>query len=61
MDQCPYRGTRRDGIAPGLRAIPSAGKAVIAFEVKEETRTVRILSIAWGGFDWLCRIAERAR
>lgn len=57
----PYRGTRRDEISPGLRAIPSAGKGVIAFEVREETRTVRILSITCGGFDWLGRIAERAR
>lgn len=57
----PYRGTRRDEISPGLRAIPSAGKSVIAFEVREETQTVRILSITWGGFDWLGRIVERAR
>ena len=57
----PYRGTRRDEISPGLRAIPCAGKAVIAFEVKEETRTVRILSITWGGIERLGRIAERAR
>ena len=57
----PYRGTRRDEIAHGLRAIPSAGKGVIAFEVREETRTVRILSITWGGFDWLGRVVERAR
>ena len=33
----PCRGTRRDEIAHGLRAIPSAGKGVIAFEVREET------------------------
>ena len=57
----PYRGTRRDEIAPGLRAIPSAGKGVIAFEVREDDRTVRILSITWGGFDWLGRVVDRAR
>ena len=57
----PWRGTRRDEITPGLRAIPSAGKGVIAFEVREDTRTVRILSITWGGFDWLGRVASRAR
>ena len=57
----PYRGTRRDEITPGLRAIPSAGKGVIAFEVREEPRTVRILSITWGGFDWLGRVVDRAR
>ena len=57
----PYRGTRRDEIAPGLRAIPSAGKGVIAFEVREDTHTVRILSIAWGEFNWLRRVVDRAR
>ena len=57
----PFRGTRRDEISHGLRAIPSAGKGVIAFEVREEARTVRILSITWGGSDWLGRIVERAR
>ena len=34
---------------------------MIAFEVREDTRTVRILSITWGGFDWLGRVAGRAR
>ena len=60
LGENPYRGTRRDEISPGLRAIPSAGKGVIAFDVKEETRTVRILSITWGGADWMGKIAERA-
>ena len=57
----PWRGTRRDEVSPGLRAIPSAGYGVIAFEVREDTRTVRILSLMWGGFDWLGRIPGRAR
>ena len=56
----PCRGTRRDEISPGLRAIPSAGKGVIAFDVKEDTRTVRILSSTWPGADWMGRVAERA-
>ena len=57
----PWRGTRRDEISAGLRATPSAGKGVIAFEVREHARTVRILSIAWGGFDWLGRVTSRAQ
>ena len=60
LGENPYRGTRRDEISPGLRAIPSAGKGVIAFDVKEDTRTVRILSITWGGADWMGTVAERA-
>jgi len=57
----PRRGTRRDEVSPGLRAIPRAGNGMIAFEVREATRTVRILSIAWGGSDWLGRVPGRAR
>ena len=56
----PCRGTRRDGIPPGLLAIPDAGKGVVAFDVKEDTRTVRILSITWGGGDWMGRVVGRA-
>ena len=59
LGENPCRGTRRDEISPGLRAIPSAGKGVIAFDVKEEIRTVRILSITWGSADWMGKIAER--
>ena len=61
LGENPYRWnqTRRD--LPGLHAVPSAGKGVIAFEIKEDTRTVRILSITWDGSDWLGRIAKRTR
>ena len=57
----PYRGTRRDEISPGLRAIPSAGRGVIAFEIREDLRTVRILSNTWGGADWQGKIGRRTR
>ena len=56
----PYRGARRDELPPGLRAIPDAGKGVVAFDVKEDTRTVRILSITWGGADRMGRVVGRA-
>ena len=56
----PHRGSRRDEIFSGLRAIPSAGKGVVAFEIDEEARVVRILSVTWGGADWMRRIAGRA-
>ena len=55
----PHRGTGRDEISPGLRAIPSAEKGVIAFEIDEATRAVRILSITWGGADWMRKVAGR--
>ena len=60
LGENPHRGTRRDEMSPGLRAIPSAGNGVIAFEVNEESRVVRILSITWGGADWMKAIAQRA-
>ncbi len=49
----PFRGTKRDEIHPGLRALPSAKNGVIAFEVNAQTRTVRVLSVTWGGADWM--------
>ncbi len=61
LGENPYRGTERNGILSGLRAIPSAGKGIIAFEVREDTRTVRVLSISWGGADWMGMIARRSR
>ena len=57
----PYRGTERNEIVSGLRALPSAGRGVIAFQVRGDTRTVRILSITWGGADWMGMIARRSR
>ena len=61
LEENPCHGTERNEIASGLRAIPSAGKGVIAFEVREDTRIVRILSITWGGADWMGMIARRSR
>ena len=60
LEEYPHRGTRRDDIASGLRAIPGAGKGVIAFEVDEATRVVRILSVTWAGADWMGAVAVRA-
>ena len=60
LGENPHRGTRRDDILPGLRAIPSAGKGVIAFDIDEEARVVRILSVTWAGADWMSRVAGRA-
>ena len=59
LGENPYRGTRRNEILPGLRAIPSSEKGVIAFEVSEESRVVRVLSVTWGGANWMRKIAER--
>ncbi len=60
LGENPHRGTRRDDILAGLRAIPSAGKGVIAFDIDEEARVVRNLSVTWAGADWMSRVAGRA-
>ena len=61
LGENPYRGTERNEILSGLRAVPSTGKGVIAIVVREDTRTVRILCITWGGADWMGMIARRSR
>lgn len=56
----PHIGTLRDHILPGLRAIPAARRAVIAFTVDDEAREVYVLSITYGGADWITRAGRRS-
>lgn len=51
----PHKGTLRDEIAPGLRAIPAGRKAVIAFTVDDDAREVLIHAITYAGADWMAR------
>nr|CAD6423001.1 type II toxin-antitoxin system RelE/ParE family toxin [Rhizobium sp. Q54] len=55
----PKIGTIRDDLAPGLRAIPAAEKAVVCFTVDDLTRTVFILCVGYAGSDWASRVTER--
>jgi plasmid stabilization system protein ParE len=55
----PLRGTRRDEIAPGLRALPASRRGVIAFTVDETARQVRVVALPWGGADWMGRVQTR--
>jgi len=57
----PHRGSVRDDIAPGLRAIPAARRAVIAFTVDDAAAEVVIQAVTYGGADWMGRIHSRAR
>ena len=45
----PHKGSLRDEIAPGLRAIPAGRKAVIAFMVDDDQREVVIYAVTYGG------------
>lgn len=57
----PHKGSLRDEIAPGLRAIPAGRKAVIAFVVDDEAREVLIYAVTYGGADWALRSSTRSR
>ncbi len=46
----PLRGTRRDGIRPGLRTTGYKKRVVIAFEV--DTEQENIIGIFYGGQDY---------
>lgn len=59
LAQTPLRGSLRDEIAPGLRAIPAGRKAVIAFSVDQARREVFVHVIGFAGSDWMARRADR--
>ena len=46
----PFQGTLDSDIAPGLRHVTKS-RAVFYFTVNEETRTVRIVAVFFGGQD----------
>ena len=56
----PHKGTLRDEIAAGLRAIPAGRRGVIAFSVDDAAREVRVHAIGYGGSDWLGRVRARS-
>lgn len=55
----PKIGSTRDELAPGLRAVPAAEKAVICFTIDDDTLTVFILCVSYAGSDWASRVKER--
>lgn len=55
----PHRGSIRDDIVPGLRAVSSARKAVIAFTVDDTAAEVLIHAVTYGGADWVGRTRSR--
>jgi toxin ParE1/3/4 len=57
----PHKGSIRDEIAPGLRAIPAGRRAVIAFAVDDAAAEVLVYTITYGGADWAMRSTARSR
>ena len=50
--EVPHKGSLRNEIALGLRAIPSAGKGVVCLVVDDEHQVVRMVTIVYAGSDW---------
>lgn len=61
LKDTPHKGSLRAEIAPGLRAIPAARKAVIAFVVDDEAAEVLIYAVTYGGADWAMRTTQRRK
>ena len=57
----PHKGTVRDEIAPGLRAIPAGRKAVVACTVDDEAHTVFVHAVTYAGADWISRSRTRSK
>ena len=55
----PHKGSIRDEIAPGLRAIAAAGRGVVVFVVDDEARRVLVKAIGYAGSDWVGRVSVR--
>ena len=55
----PHAGTVRSEIYPGLRVIPTAGKAVICFTVADDRAEVYVVCVSYGVADWESRVKER--
>jgi toxin ParE1/3/4 len=47
----PYRGVAREDIRPGLRLTHHKGRTVIAYAVDDESQTVSIVGVFYGGQD----------
>ena len=52
LSEVPHKGSLRNEIAHGLRAIPAADKGVVCFVVDDEHEAVRIMAIGYAGSDW---------
>ena len=59
LARTPHRGSIRDEIAPGLRAIPAGRRAVIAFAVDDNAKEVLIHCVTYSGADWASRSRGR--
>lgn len=57
----PHKGSIRNEIAPGLRAIPAGKRAVVAFVLNDDAKVIRVIAVSYGGSDWIGRSRTRLR
>ncbi|WP_299030948.1 type II toxin-antitoxin system RelE/ParE family toxin [uncultured Sulfitobacter sp.] len=55
----PKKGTIRSELGVAVRAIPAGRKGIVVFEVDENTTTVFVLAITYGGADWISKFEDR--
>ncbi|WP_299417391.1 type II toxin-antitoxin system RelE/ParE family toxin [uncultured Sulfitobacter sp.] len=55
----PKKGTIRSELGVAVRAIPAGRKGIVVFEVDENTTTVFVLAITFGGADWISKYEDR--
>ena len=58
MVRSPFQGTLRPDIGAGVRNV-TKGRAVIYFRPEEETETLHVLAVFWGGQDHMARMTAR--
>ncbi|APX16625.1 hypothetical protein BWR17_12855 [Phaeobacter inhibens] len=61
LRQVPHIGSIRDNIAPGVRAIPTAGKGVVCFVVDDKLKEVVVLAASYAGSDWSTSVRLRSQ
>lgn len=52
LSRTPHRGRKRDDLRPGLRIATYKKRTAVAFEVDDETRSVTVLRVFYGGQDY---------
>ena len=55
----PYLGSPRDDVTRGLRVLPVGERGVVTYLVREREQVVFILSVTYGGADWITRSLAR--
>jgi len=58
LSRAPHQGTLREEILPGLRAV-TKDRAIFYFDVDDESRTLRVLAVFFGGQDHQRRMLAR--